>query len=181
MVPVGGAADDTADTPLPGCYHRGMTRQRRNRILLWIIILGLINFVSYTVMYWYLQGDAKNGFYTTAGTSEEPAGYYLRGHFIREVEGRRTTDPVSRAVWIYSFVHSISIWPTVGAVLIAMFILARPHIIATMKADARLTGTTFVTVCITVIALVTAVSTLYFILSFLNALAMIARGQSWGV
>ena len=38
-----------------------MTRQRRNRILLWIIVLGLANFVSYTVTYWYYQGDAKNG------------------------------------------------------------------------------------------------------------------------
>ncbi|MHC4063671.1 MAG: hypothetical protein ACYSUQ_08395 [Planctomycetota bacterium] len=150
-----------------------MTRQKRNRILLWIIILGLANFVSYTVVYWYLQGDAKNG-------AVVDGQYFLRGHFIRERAGR-LTDDVSRATWIYSYVHSISIWPTVGAVLIAMFILARPHIIATMKTDARLTGSTFVTVCITVVALVTAVSTLYFALSFVNALVMIGRGQDWGV
>jgi len=150
-----------------------MTRQRRNWILLWIIILGLANFVSYTVMYWYLQGDAKNG----AVIDGE---YYLRGHFIRERAGRMSDD-VSRATWIYSYVHSISIWPTVGAVLIAMFILARPHIIATMKTDARLTGSTFVTVCVTIIALLTGVSTLYFILSFVNALIIIGRGGNWGV
>ncbi|MHC4611729.1 MAG: hypothetical protein ACYS7M_15430 [Planctomycetota bacterium] len=150
-----------------------MTRQKRNRILLWIIILGLANFVSYTVVYWYLQGDAKNG-------AVVDGQYFLRGHFIRERAGR-LTDDVSRATWIYSYVHSISIWPTVGAVLIAMFILARPHIIATMKTDARMTGSTFVTVCITVVALVTAVSTLYFALSFVNALVMIGRGQDWGV
>jgi len=150
-----------------------MTRQRRNWILLGIIILGLANFVSYTVMYWYLQGDAKNG----AVIDGE---YYLRGHFIRERAGRMSDD-VSRATWIYSYVHSISIWPTVGAVLIAMFILARPHIIATMKTDARLTGSTFVTVCVTIIALLTGVSTLYFILSFVNALIIIGRGGNWGV
>ena len=150
-----------------------MKRQTRNWILLWIIILGLANFVSYTVMYWYLQGDAKNG----AVIDGE---YYLRGHFIRERAGRMSDD-VSRATWIYSYVHSISIWPTVGAVLIAMFILARPHIIATMKTDARLTGSTFVTVCVTIIALLTGVSTLYFILSFVNALIIIGRGGNWGV
>ena len=150
-----------------------MKRQTRNWILLWIIILGLANFVSYTVMYWYLQGDAKNG----AVIDGE---YYLRGHFIRERAGR-ISDDVSRATWIYSYVHSISIWPTVGAVLIAMFILARPHIIATMKTDARLMGSTFVTVCVTIIALLAGVSTLYFILSFVNALLIIGRGESWGV
>jgi hypothetical protein len=130
-----------------------MTRQRRNRILLWIIVLGLANFVSYTITYW---------------------------HFIRERAGI-DTEEVSRATWIYSFVHSISIWPTVGAVLVAMFILARPHIIATMKADAMIRGPTFITVCITVIVLITGASTFYFILSFINALVMIGRGQNWGV
>ena len=103
-----------------------MTRQKRNRILIWIIILGLANFVGYTLTYWYLQGDAKNGAYVDGK-------YYLRGHFIHERDGR-ITDDVSRATWIYSFVHSITIWPTVGAMLVATFILARPHIIATMKA-----------------------------------------------
>ena len=150
-----------------------MTRQKRNRILLWIIILGLANFVSYTVMYWYLQGDAKNG-------AVIDGQYYLRGHFLHE-PGGRMSDDVSRATWIYSYVHSISIWPTVGAVLIAMFILARPHIIATMKTDARMTGSTFVTVCVTIVALLSGVSTLYFILSFANALLMIGRGENWGI
>jgi hypothetical protein len=150
-----------------------MTRQRRNRILLWIIVLGLANFVSYTVTYWYYQGDAKNG-------AVVDGKYYLRGHFIRDRAGRMTDD-VSRATWIYSFVHSVSIWPTVGAVLVAMFILARPHIIATMKADAMIRGPTFITVCITIIVLVSGASTFYFILSFINALVMIGRGQNWGI
>ncbi len=151
-----------------------MTRQRRNWILLWIIILGLANFASYTVMYWYLQGDAKNG-------AVIDGKYYLRGHFLHSREGRRTEDDVSRSVWMYSYVHSISIWPTVGAVLVAMFILARPHIMATMKSDSAWSGSAFVTACMTVVVLVTGVSTLYFILSFVNALLMIGRGENWGV
>ncbi|HUU84490.1 MAG TPA: hypothetical protein VM243_13400 [Phycisphaerae bacterium] len=149
-----------------------MTRQRRNWILLWIIILGLANFVSYTVMYWYLQGDAKNGAFTEGN-------YYVRGHFIHGTLGQESQ--VGRGTWLYSFVHSISIWPTVGAVLIAMFILARPHIIATMGTDTWMSGRTFITVCITVIVLITGASTLYFILSFANALVIIGRGESWGV
>ena len=151
-----------------------MTRQRRNWILIWIIVLGLANFVGYTLTYGYLEGDAKNGAFVDGK-------YYLRGHFIHDRQGRLTEDDVSRATWIYSFVHSISIWPTVGAVLVAMFILARPHIIATMKTDSTVRGPTFITVCITVIVLLTVASTFYFILSFANALLRIERGGSWGV
>ena len=50
-----------------------------------------------------------------------------------------------------------------------------------MKTDVRLTGSTFITVCITVISLVTGVSTFYFILSFIDALTTIGQGQNWGV
>ncbi len=149
-----------------------MKRQTRNWILLWIIILGLTNFVSYTVMYWYLQGDAKNGAFIDGS-------YYVRGHFIHGTAGEKSQ--VGRGLWLYSYIHSISIWPTVGAVLVAMFILARPHIIATMGTNASVSGRTFITVSITVIVLITGASTLYFILSFINALTMIGRGESWGV
>jgi hypothetical protein len=149
-----------------------MTRRTRNAILLWIIILGLANFVGYTVMYWYLQGDAKNGAFIDGS-------YYVRGHFIHGTTGEKSE--VGRGLWLYSYIHSISIWPTVGAVLVAMFILARPHILATMKSDGTISGGTFITICVTVIVLVTGASTLYFILSFINALMMIGRGESWGV
>ncbi len=150
-----------------------MNRIARNRALIWIIVLGLTNFVSYTVMYWYLQGDAPNG-------AVIDGQYHLRGHFIRERSGR-LSEPVSRATWIYSFVHSITIWPTVAVVLVAMFILARPHIIATMKSDAPIRGPTFITICITVIVLVTGASTLYFVLDFVHALQATAGGGNWGV
>ena len=83
-------------------------------------------------------------------------------------------------MWIYSYIHSISIWPTIAAVLLSMFILARPHIIATMKSDAMIRGPTFVTMCMTVVVLVTAASTLYFLLDFFRALAIIGDGGSIG-
>ncbi|MFH0983118.1 MAG: hypothetical protein V2A79_16485 [Planctomycetota bacterium] len=151
-----------------------MNRVTRNRLLIWIIFLGLANFVGYTVMYWKIGGDAKNG-------EIRNGAYYVRGHHLRHEGGEFGREsPVRRGVWIYSYLHSISIWPTIAAVLVSMFILARPHIIATMKQDALIQGTTFVTVCITVVVLVTGVSTLYFILDFFRALAVVGRGGELG-
>ena len=152
-----------------------MNRVTRNRWLIWIIMLGLANFVSYTVMYWYIGGDAKNGWIDQNGRC------WVRGHHLRHYEdqsegGREfgKARQVGQGVWIYSYIHSISIWPTIAAVLVSMFILARPHIIATMKQDALMRGSTFVTVCITVVVLVTGASTLYFLLDFVRELGMMA-------
>jgi hypothetical protein len=151
-----------------------LNRIARNRILIWIIFLGLANFVSYTVMYWYIGGDAKNGVIRDGE-------YYVRGHHLRHHGGGFGVETeVRRAVWIYSYLHSISIWPTIAAVLVSMLILARPHIIATMKQDAMIQGTTFVTVCVTVVVLITGASTLYFVLDFIRALAIIGSGGNAG-
>ena len=150
-----------------------MERRKRNKILIWIVVLGLANFVVYTVMYWYLQGDAANGAF-------KHGQYFLRGHFIHHASGQ-LSEPVSRATWIYSYVHSISIWPTIAAVLISMSILARPHIIATMSSDKLVRGTVFVTVFITVVTFITAASTLYFVINFIQALQVTGRGEPYGV
>ncbi len=150
-----------------------MGRQRRNTILLWIIALGLANFVLYTLSYWYLGGDAPNGAY-------QDGHYFLRGHFIWSGTGR-LSDAVPRGIWLYSFIHSITIWPTIAAVLVSMLILARPHIIATMKSDAPVRGNTYVAICITVIVLVTAASTLFFVIDFVRALLTIADGGTYNV
>jgi len=133
-----------------------MDRRLRNRLCIWIVVVGMLNFLGYTLAYDYIGGDAKNGWI-------EDGVYYVRGHFLRGSAGRERT--VSRGVWIYSYLHSISIWPTHAAVLLSMLVLARPHIMATMKGGI-IEGRTFVTVFITVVVLVTAVSTLWFILDF---------------
>jgi len=146
-----------------------VNRRGRNTVLLWIIALGLFNFVAYTAAYWYLGGDAPNG-------SFRDGNYFLRGHFIWSPSGK-PTEPVSRAVWLYSYLHSISIWPTSAAVLVSMFILSQPHIIATMNADTPQRGFTYVVICITAIVMVTGVATLAFVLNFLDALALIANGR----
>lgn len=150
-----------------------MKRTTRNKILIWVIVLGLVNFAVYTAFYWYLQGDARNGFI-------EQGEYFLRGHFIRMREGR-VSAPVSRATWIYSFVHSISIWPTIGAVLLSMLWLARPHIIATMKTDSLISGKVFVNLCAAIVAVVTLASTGLFALHLVQALGAASAGKNFGL
>lgn len=142
-----------------------MRRHRRNKILIWVIGLGLVNFVSYTVSYAYIGGDAPNG-------KIENGQFYIKGHFLRHgTRGHET--PVSKGVWMYSYIHSISIWPTIGSVLCAMLVLARPHIIATMQEDSLIRGQTFVTISMTAIMLVASASTIFFVLVFLRTLGIV--------
>jgi hypothetical protein len=143
-------------------------RRARNRICIYVIFFGLLNYIAYGVVYAYIQGDARNGYVEVRAEGGTPV-FYVRGHHIRHgVTGKETE--VSPGTWIYSYVHSISLWPTHAAILIAMFILARPHIIATMKEDSWLQGTTFVTVCVTLIVLIAGTSTVWFLLDFLQKL-----------
>lgn len=138
-----------------------MDRRTRNRLCIWIIGLGVANFIAYTVSYWYVGGDAHNG-------EIRNGNYYVRGHFI--VHGATGAErAVSRGLWIYSYIHSISIWPSIAAVLICNMILARPHIIATMK-EGFVSGPTFVTVVITLLSFMTLIATLVFTLQFVGEL-----------
>lgn len=137
-----------------------MKRRSRNLICIWIIVLGLANFVAYTIAYSYIGGDAQNG-------QIRDGKYYVAGHFIHELEGRRCEVP--RGVWIYSYLHSISIWPTVAALLLSTLTLARPHIIATMK-EGFISGHTLITVFTTVIVLIVGAMTAWFVIDFLREL-----------
>jgi len=136
-----------------------MTRRVRNLICIWIIILGLGNFVVYTVAYGYIGGDARNG-------KIEDAQYYVGGHYIH---GPGQFSPVSRGVWIYSYLHSISIWPTIAAVLLSTLVMARPHILATMK-EGVVSGQTLVAIFTTVIVLIVGAMTARFIADFIREL-----------
>ena len=149
-----------------------MKRIARNKLLIWVIALGLLNFAVYTFFYWYFQGDARNGFIRDGE-------YFLRGHFLRFRMGQ-TTAPVARGIWIYSFIHSISIWPTIGAVLASMFVLARPHIIATMKADSLLSGKTFTNACLVIVVAVVLVATVVFSIDLVQALDAAVAGRDYG-
>ena len=138
-----------------------MTKRTRNRLCIWIIALGIGNFLAYTVSYAYIGGDAHNG-------GIRDGKHYVAGHFLHGRVGAEQEVP--RGVWIYSYLHSISIWPSIAAVLICNMILARPHIIATMK-EGFVSGGTFVTVVITLLSFLTLVATVAFTLEFISELS----------
>jgi len=148
-------------------------RITRNRILIWIIALGVLNFALYTFFYWYFQGDASNGFI-------QDGRYFLRGHFLHAADGR-ISEAVSRGIWIYSYVHSITIWPTAGAVLMSMLILSRPHIIATINSDAPFNGRILVNAGLLLVATVSLVGMGIFILNFVQALEAAGAGRNYGL
>ncbi|HKQ47813.1 MAG TPA: hypothetical protein VJZ71_07075 [Phycisphaerae bacterium] len=139
-----------------------MDRRRRNRICTWIIILGLSNFIVYAVVYALIGGDAPNGYIKEVGGQLV---YYIRGHFVHRMIGYEQDVP--RWVWIYSYLHSISIWPSIAAVLLAMLMMARPHIMATYQGGV-MSGQTLVTVMATVIVIVTSLIMTSFIWNFVQ-------------
>jgi len=145
---------------LPEDRHRGITR--RTRICIWIIIIGLVNFLAYTLAYLYLGGDAMNGrieYETVAG--QRVLHHYLIAHGDR-IE-------VARGVWVYSAVHSVSIWITVGAVLLAMLTLAKDRIVSSLRSTI-IRGRTFITIVATVVTLITVMVTTWFVIYMISHL-----------
>ncbi len=142
-----------------------MSRRTRIRICVWLIVLGLGNFLAYAVVYAIIGGDAHNGYIRADERGNET--YYVRGHFIHREKGQE--QGVSKGVWIYSYIHSISIWPSIAVVLVAMMSLARPHIMATYQ-HGMMKGATLVTVLNTLIVFVTLIIMINFIYEFVLTL-----------
>lgn len=164
------AAAPRADAAAPLCPVDRMPRRRRNQICITIIVVGFVNFIAYTLVYAALGGDAHNG--DAVMISSEDGGqrmaFYVRGHFIRSLEGQQRE--VSRAAWVYSYLHSISVLVTSAAMIISMLVLARPHIIATMR-DSWISGRTFVTAFATAVVLISLVIVFVFIWDFATQLS----------
>jgi len=128
----------------------------RTKICIWTILIGLVNFLVYVIFYWHIWGEAVNG-------------------HVQEVDGRliyflQSGREVSRGVFLYSGIHSISIAPTVGAIMLAMLTLAKERIASSMR-SAIIRGRTFITVLATIITLIVVVWTVWFILQFTDNLA----------
>ena len=161
-------AERAADaTPLDSAFRSA--RRRRNQICIGIIALGLANYLVYTLSYAALGGDAANGYRSVVvrENGKRATEYYVRGHFIHTLSGRERL--VSRGAWIYSYVHSISVPLTSGAMIISMLVLARPHILATMRGG-LVGGQTFVVAFGTIVALVALAVTAMFTWNFVEAL-----------
>ncbi|MEW6251254.1 MAG: hypothetical protein AB1716_11445 [Planctomycetota bacterium] len=158
------------DRPERWCPVDRLPQRRRNQICIWVIAAGLANFVAYTLGYAVLGGDAPNGYRAMeADAAGRPvARYYVRGHFIHSLSGR--AGEVSRGAWIYSYLHSLSVPLTSGAMLISMLVLARPHILATMRGG-LVSGQTFVVAFGTVVVLITVGVTALFAAAFVRNLS----------
>jgi hypothetical protein len=129
---------------------------KQTRICIWIILIGLGNFLVYTVLYMFIgPGEAANGHINIYNNGQ--AVYVLH-----------TGEMVSRAVYIYSGIHSISIWPTVGAVMLAMLTLAKERISSSMRRTI-IRGRTLITILATIITLIMVVFTLWFTLQFIRS------------
>jgi hypothetical protein len=166
IAPYGGMATNGADTARAA---GSLPRLRRNQICIAIMALGLVNLLAYTVSYAILGGDAYNGWRERSALSDgTPSSvYYLRGHFVHSLDGRVRT--VSRAVWIYSYIHSISVPLTSGAMIISMLILVRPHVLATMRGGV-ISGRTFVIAFGVIVALISVTVAAKFTWHFIQAL-----------
>ncbi len=127
----------------------------RTKVCIWTILAGLLNFLAYVMLYWFFGGEAVNG-------HVEQTGHHLR-YFLQ------SGQEVSRAAFIYSGIHSISIAPTVGAVMLAMLTLARDRVIGSMRRTI-VRGRTMLTILAAIITLIVIVWTVWFILQFTNRL-----------
>ncbi len=130
---------------------------RRTKICIWIILIGLANFLTYTILYMFIgPGEAASGYLEKVGDQTR---YILQsGH------------EVSRGLYIYSGIHSISIWPTVGAVMLAMLTLAKERIASSMRSTI-VRGRTLITILATIISMIIVVMTIWFTLQFCRSFA----------
>lgn len=153
------------------CPVDRMPRRLRNQICIAVIAVGALNFLSYTVTYAVLGGDAPNGHreLLLRPDGSQQVVYFVRGHFLRSLSGREAQ--VSRGVWIYSYLHSLSVLLTSAAMIISMLVLARPHILATMR-EGPISGRTFVTAFGLLVVLVTAAALVVFVRDLLAPPAM---------
>jgi len=176
--PIESQADDTPKVVLPlaaapevgpPCPVDHLSRRRRNQICIAVIAVGLLNYMVYTLTYAAIGGDAHNGYREEVvdEASVSSSTYYVRGHFIHSLSGRERA--VSRATWIYSYLHSITVPITFGAVIVSVLILARPHIIATMRGG-LVSGQTFITAFATVVILIASAATVLFVWDFVAEL-----------
>ena len=135
---------------------------KKTRICIWVIMLGLANFLVYTIIYMFIGGEAVNGWIEQ---------YYQVGdgarHVAKTIYFLQSQHVVSRSAFLYSGIHSISIWLTVAAVMLAMLTLAKERIVSSMHTTI-VRGRTFITILATVITFTTVVITIWFILQFVE-------------
>lgn len=137
----------------------GNAMERRTRICIWVISLGLVNFLVFTLIYAYIGGEAVNGSVEVQGTKMR---YYI-------ITPSQEKHAVSNGVFWYSGIHSISIWPTVGAIMLAMLTLAKDRFVDSMHSSV-VRGRTFLTILATIITTIVFICTIWGSLAFSSRL-----------
>ena len=130
---------------------------RRTRICLWVIALGLANFAAYIIGYTYVGaggGDAMNGKVIRDQANPQAWHYYV-GRMGNLYE-------VGAGQWIYSAVHSISIFPTMAAVMLSMLTLAKDRIVSAVRPTVA-RGRMVLTLVAALIAMMAVAMTAYFV------------------
>jgi hypothetical protein len=131
----------------------------RTKICIWIILLGLANFMAYGVGYAFIGGEAWS-----AGVTYGPDGRVI--YCVLTGDGWKWKE-VSQAVYIYSGIHSITIWATSAAVMMAMLLLAKERIVSSMHSTI-VRGRTFITILGTLITIAAIIITFGVTLQFIN-------------
>ena len=129
---------------------------RKTRICIWIIMLGLVNFLAYVILYWFFWGEAVNGCVKLIDGQNH---YFLQ-----------SGKEVSRGVFIYSGIHSISIAPTVGAIMLAMLTLAKERVVSSMRSTI-VRGRTLITILATIITMIVVVWAIWFTIQFFDRIS----------
>ena len=127
----------------------------RTKICLWVIVIGMANFLAYVVGYSVVGGESVRGkIYEDPATGEHT--YYLD-----------SGQEVGRGTFIYMGIHSIVLWVCVAAIMLAMLTLAKDRIADSMR-SAAMRGRTFCTVLAVVIGIFTGGMTFQFIHTFVE-------------
>jgi hypothetical protein len=130
----------------------------RTKVCIWIIVVGMANFLAYTVVYLgVIGGESVRG---QVVKTEVPGGVKVR-YFLD------SGKEVPRGDFIYLGIHSISIWLTVGAVMLAMLTLAKDRISDSMH-QAMMRGRSLCTVLAVVIGICTAGMAFHFMRKFVS-------------
>ena len=140
-------------------------RSWHTKVAIGIILLGLFNFTAFTVVAVSIGGDAKNGGIQIVENRE---GLAEKTFFLRIMD---TSREVSRGIWIYSYIHCISIWITQAAILLSLLALARPHIEQRLQ-DSAIKGQTVVTIIATLTVFIIGVMTAAFVIEFIKDLTV---------
>lgn len=145
---------NTTLPPAPEDSVMGM--DLRTKVCLWIILIGLANFLAYAVSYSIIGGEAVLG-----EIEKDPD----TGKLIYHLQPRGKPEGVHRDMFVYSGIHGISIWPTSMALLLSMLTLAKDRIISSMRSTI-LSGRSVITVIAVVISVSFAGMTFLFVRQF---------------